>query len=228
MNKINLIGYTSYSKVQNFQGGRFSHRFSITLQAGKDSQTGEYRKEYIDVRLTSDLSAQINYPGDGTKIEILNGRLRCEPWIDRNQQKRKAIYIEVFEARVLEFPNPQFHNHQAPTQAPNYQNHSNHNGQTYQVNPQVASSNNQRQDPRFHETGSYQQQPYQAPSQQVSHQPTHGQSFQNQHSYQPPSQYQQPGQNNYQQNQAPQPNEAPEQDKIYRPENSYSTYPNQG
>jgi single-stranded DNA-binding protein len=116
MNSVEIEGFTSFSKVHNFQGGAFSHRFSITLQAGKD-KTGQYRKEYIDVRLSGDCSAQIQYPGDGSRIKC-KGRLRCEPWTDRNQQKRKAIYLEAFEAQVIQAPNPQFQG-QVPQQVPN-------------------------------------------------------------------------------------------------------------
>jgi single-stranded DNA-binding protein len=106
MNIVEIEGFTSFSKVHNFQGGAFSHRFSITLQAGKD-KTGQYRREYIDVRLSSECSGQIQYPGDGSRIKV-KGRLRCEPWVDRNQQKRKAIYVEAFEAQVIQAPNTQF------------------------------------------------------------------------------------------------------------------------
>jgi single-stranded DNA-binding protein len=128
MNSLEIEGFTSFSKVQNFNGGQFSHRFSITLQAGKD-RDGNYRKEYIDVRLSSDCSQALQYPGDGTRIKV-KGRLRCEPWIDRNQQKRKAIYVEAFEAQVIQPPNPQFQQQaQTPPPPPPLYQQYNHYGQ---------------------------------------------------------------------------------------------------
>jgi len=133
MNNVEIEGFTSFSKVQNFNGGQFSHRFSITLQAGKD-RDGNYRKEYIDVRLSSDCSQALQYPGDGTRIKV-RGRLRCEPWLDRNQQKRKAIYIEAFEAQVIQPPNPQFQQPQQPQQ-PQFQQPYNHYGQNAGNRPQ--------------------------------------------------------------------------------------------
>jgi len=106
MNTVEIEGFTSFSKVDNFQNGQYRHRFSITLQAGKE-RDGSYRKEYLDVRLSSDCSVAIQYPGDGTRIKV-KGRMRCEPWVDRTQQKRKAIYLEAFEAQVISPPSQQY------------------------------------------------------------------------------------------------------------------------
>jgi single-stranded DNA-binding protein len=164
MNNVQITGYTSFSKVHNFQGGGFSHRFSVTLQAGKNKD-GTYRKEYIDVRLGSDCSAKMNYLGDGCKVQI-QGRLRCEPWIDREQNKRKAIYVEGFEAQVLEAPNPQFQQQQprAPQgqmQQPPMQQQYNHYGQgagNHAVQPPV-----QQQPPMQQPPMQQQRQPYVPP-----------------------------------------------------------------
>lgn len=111
--QVTGTGFTSYSKVQQF-GQSQVIKCSVTLQAGKDKE-GKYRKEYIDVQFSGQLSAQIlaSIQGDmtrfdGCKIEISGARLRCTPWQDRSGQKRKAIYVEVFEGRILEGPRNQF------------------------------------------------------------------------------------------------------------------------
>lgn len=114
--QVTGTGYTSYGKVQQF-GQSQVIKCSVTLQAGKDKE-GKYRKEYIDVQFSGQLSTQIlaSIQGDmnrfdGCKIEISGARLRCTPWQDRSGQKRKAIYVEVFEGRILEGPRNQFQNH---------------------------------------------------------------------------------------------------------------------
>lgn len=114
--QVTGTGYTSFSKVQQF-GQSQVIKCSVTLQAGKDKE-GKYRKEYIDVQFSGQLSAQIlgSIQGDmarfdGCKIEISGARLRCTPWQDRSGQKRKAIFVEVFEGRILEGPRNQFQNH---------------------------------------------------------------------------------------------------------------------
>ena len=53
MNKCEIEGFVNFFKVDTFPDGRFRYRFSMTLQAGKDRE-GNYRKEYFDVRLSSD------------------------------------------------------------------------------------------------------------------------------------------------------------------------------
>ena len=115
--QVTGTGYTSYSKVQQF-GQAQVIKCQVTLQAGKDKE-GNYRKEYIDVQFSGQLSAQIlgSIQGDlnrfdRCKIEISGARLRCTPWQDRSGQKRKAIYVEVFEGRILEGPRNQFQNQQ--------------------------------------------------------------------------------------------------------------------
>ena len=113
MNTAVIEGFTSFSKVDRFQDGRFRHRFSMTLQAGKDRE-GSYRKEFLDVRLSGEINQTLPYKGDGTRIKV-KGRMRCEPWVDKNtQQKRKSIFLEAFEAKIIADPTQQYQ--QAPAQ----------------------------------------------------------------------------------------------------------------
>ena len=103
MNKCEIEGFVNFFKVDTFPDGRFRYRFSMTLQAGKDRE-GNYRKEYFDVRLSSDLSQQLQFPNrDGTGCRVkVSGRIRNEPWVDKHTgQNKKAIYLEGFEGQII-------------------------------------------------------------------------------------------------------------------------------
>ena len=169
--QVTGTGFTSFSKVQNF-GQSQVIKSNITLQAGKDKD-GNYRKEYIDVQFSSQLSAQLLHGVqgditrfDGCKIEITGARLRCTPWQDRSGQKRKAIFIEVFEARVLEGPRNQFQQNAGGYQQP----------QGMQQAPQGYQQQQQLQQPQQnqpylpHNTGNHFQggMPQSNPSQQAA------------------------------------------------------------